>query len=99
MRSASGSASGGEVRRGDCMVVEGDELRRDKSRVFRLVSTYRPDEYRIESFGVGCWQPVAGASPEATAADGVFIENSKDCKSHLRRWRFEPVDPTVQLGN
>ncbi len=102
VHSAAGGASGGEVRRGDCMVPEGGKLRRDESRVFRLVSTYSPDEYRIKSFGVGgvgCWQPVDGVSPEATAADGVFIENAAKCGWYIQRWRFEPVDPTVQLGN
>ena len=85
-----------EVRSGDCM----DGGARSVSRVFRLESTYRADEYWIAPFSGGCWQPVyrEGARPAETAADGVLIENVEDCKSDLRHWRFEPVDPTVRLG-
>ena len=92
-----GGVSNEEVRSGDCMVGG----KRHASRVFRLESTYLPDEYWIAPFSGGCWQPAhrKGAWPAETAADGVFIENAEDCKWHLQHWRFEPVDPTVRLGN
>ena len=34
-----------------------------------------------------------------TVAGGVLIKNAEDCKLLFQRWRFEPVDPTVRLGN
>lgn len=78
-----------------------EEGARSVSRVFRLESTYRPDEYGIAPFSGGCWQPAyrEGASFEETAADGVSIETAEGCESHLQRRRFGPVDPTVRLGN
>ena len=34
-----------------------------------------------------------------TVAGGVLIKNAEDCELLLQRWRFEPVEPTVRLGN
>ncbi len=95
-----GGALNREVRRGDCMVGGA----RAKSRVFYLfpigLDGYGIRESWGRPSGVGCWRPVVGASSEATAADGVLIENTDAaCGNDSARWRFEPVDPRVKLGN
>ena len=65
------------------------------------MSTNSPDEYWIVPFSGGCWQSAyrEGTLPAEAAADGVLIENAEDYKLLLQRWRFEPVDLTVRLGN
>ncbi len=89
-----GGASGGEVRRGACLVG----VARSASRVFSLVETSVPDEYGIRSFGGACWQPVEGADKAATAGEGVRIAGVAGCGGVLQRWRIEPVDPSVAGG-
>ena len=91
------SVSRTKVREGSCM-VGGVRL---SSRVFELVNTSVADEYGIRSFGGACWQPKAGGDDAETAADGVSIisaSNASGCGDVLQRWRIEPADPNVIVG-
>ncbi len=92
-----GGASGGEVRRGACLVGGA----RSALRVFRLVGTSVADEYGISSPGGACWRPDAGADKAATAGEGVRIagvESADGCGGVSQRWRIEPIDPSVSAG-
>ena len=91
------SVSRTKVREGSCMVSGA----RPRSRVFQLVNTSVADEYGIRSVGGACWQPKAGGDDAETAADGVSIisaSNASGCGDVLQRWRIEPADPNVIVG-